>query len=215
MMGKMENNWQEDRERLETILNKEEFTVYHEPRANLLREWFETVLERIFGLFPEWNISPAGTQFLSYMIIGVFLVVLLIFLYWFAKQIVRQKAHQYELGLTEDELSLSYEEYISKAEQCSVDHQYREGTRYMFLALLLYLNKREIIDVQAWKTNWDYLQEINDHANHNWESRFQQSSLLFERVWYGKEAISQRDFHESLSQIKTWLREEESQHEVD
>ncbi len=70
---------------------------------------------------------------------------------------------------------------------------YRRAIRYLYLSLLLYLDKAGLLTYDAGKTDGEYLDEIYGNMKDEAE-RFASLTLFFERKWYGMEESSAGDF---------------------
>jgi hypothetical protein len=68
---------------------------------------------------------------------------------------------------------------------------YREAVRVLFLLYLQQLQARGLIRLRYFKTNDEYLQEIDNSAE---RSLFKKRMWLFNRVWYGQASLSQELF---------------------
>jgi uncharacterized protein with ATP-grasp and redox domains len=56
------------------------------------------------------------------------------------------------------------------------------------------LDDQQRIKVEKWKTNWEYASELAN-SEITLVSLFHDCSTLFERTWYGNEAVDQDEFH--------------------
>ncbi|HKJ40452.1 MAG TPA: DUF4129 domain-containing protein, partial [Sunxiuqinia sp.] len=64
--------------------------------------------------------------------------------------------------------------------------------RYHYLYILKELDKKSFINYHKDKTNRDYLREIHSP---DIRSQFQQQTLVFDYVWYGKFPLNHDQFH--------------------
>lgn len=70
---------------------------------------------------------------------------------------------------------------------------FRLATRYRFMKILQELEKRNLIQPDSKKTNWDYMRQM---SNHPLLEKFRYLTTAYEYVWYGEFNInrSQYDF---------------------
>ena len=68
---------------------------------------------------------------------------------------------------------------------------YRLAVRYLYLQALLRLSERKIIEINANKTNYEYVNEVRKHKFAN---EFASLTLQYEYVWYGEYPVDERLF---------------------
>lgn len=73
--------------------------------------------------------------------------------------------------------------------------EYRQAIRYLYLSLLLNLNRAGLLVYDAAKTNGEYLGEIRVSMSGKAE-RFAALTQFFERKWYGMEESRAEDFQQ-------------------
>lgn len=192
-------SWQDDKEQLQQILEKEEYTAYETRKDGSIWAWLEPVWRKIKSWLPDFKVSDSVTDWMTAGV-AILLIGLVGFaIYWFVKQIVWQKRIRSETYLPEGEISRSYRYYWEQATELRAAEAWREGVRAVFLSLLFYMEDARMIRVEKWKTNWEYAEELERSAS-SLVPLFHESSLLFERIWYGKESVTEGQF--------TWLYEQ-------
>lgn len=140
--------------------------------------------------------------FLAYALLAVALIVVIFAIYWFTRQLVRQgRLSDSKAYLPDDESIRSYSYYWNEAYALAASENWREGVRFGFLALLFYLEDQERIRVEKWKTNWEYAGELAE-KDPTLAGVFRDCSLLFERIWYGREAVTETDYLNMLEQVE-------------
>lgn len=70
---------------------------------------------------------------------------------------------------------------------------YRLAVRYLYLQALLRLSERKFIEINANKTNYEYVNEVRKHRFAN---EFASLTLQYEYVWYGEYPVDQRLFEQ-------------------
>ncbi|PNQ72202.1 hypothetical protein C1T31_12820 [Hanstruepera neustonica] len=88
----------------------------------------------------------------------------------------------------EDITEVNFDALIKKALK---DTNYRLATRYLYLASLKKLTRKNIIDWHYDKTNTDYLNEIEDETI---KAYFKRVSYIYDYVWYGEFSIDESSF---------------------
>lgn len=184
---------QDDKEQLLQILKQEEYTAYEAKKNGSLWSWLEPVFRKIRSLLPHFEVSESVTDWLTIGIAILLLGIAAFAIYWFLKQIIWQKRVRSETFLPQGEVSRSYRYYWQQASDFKGIGDWREGVRSVFLSLLFYMEDARLIRVEKWKTNWEYAEELRGTAS-SLVSLFQESSLLFERIWYGQEAVTEQQF---------------------
>ncbi len=79
-----------------------------------------------------------------------------------------------------------------EADRCAETGQFREAVRYLYLSLLLFLDRRELIRFRMSKTNREYLRELKNSGA--CREGFADMVAVFERKWYGMEACDGDDY---------------------
>ncbi|MDF2679858.1 MAG: hypothetical protein K0R47_1048 [Brevibacillus sp.] len=198
--------WTEDKQKLAEILSREE---YAQQQGNQ-ESWLDPLLEPLFHALSrmfELGQLPNGTaSTVSTIILVLFVIGLLFFLYWLSRRIVREQRLRQPL-LAKGEKIRTYTDYLQEARERGHKNEWREGERSLFLALLVYLQKRAWIRVEPWKTNWEYAEEIQLNQPLAVDL-FRMNARVFEQVWYGQGAVSEGQFWERLKQLETFCREE-------
>lgn len=72
---------------------------------------------------------------------------------------------------------------------------YAQAVRLYYLAIIKELSLKKWIRWKKDKTNRDYIREL---TNTNFQSGFRNVTRMFERVWYGKQNLSDSDFKASV-----------------
>jgi hypothetical protein len=201
-------NIPEDKEHLRHILDQGEYTAYHQTQHNGLWAWIKKAFLKLWDLLPPLHLSNGAGKTITYLLALSVLGLLVWAIYWFVKQIVRQGRYKKKLVLTDAELMWVWRDYMVKAEQLHAAGTWREGVRYVFLALLFYMQERKWVSIEKWKTNWEYSEELK--RNHGeWLPFFQSSAKLFDRIWYGKEFIDEAGLLLFLEEVREIIRDSE------
>jgi hypothetical protein len=198
--------WTEDKQRLNEILSRDEYTQRQGEQESWLETALQYVIDAIAKLFdlteiPTGTASAASTAILVAAALGLIGVI-----YWLSRRMVREQRHKQPL-LARGENIHSYSDYLKAARDQGQRGEWREGERSLFLALLLYMQKKAWIRVEQWKTNWEYLDEIQANQP-TAEELFRRHARTFEQVWYGQKQLDKELFFERLNELESVLREE-------
>ncbi|MDB5054225.1 MAG: hypothetical protein JWM44_2275 [Bacilli bacterium] len=188
----------EDKTQLQKILDRDEFSAYHHKIFNL-RDWIVGGLKYLFKqiakLIPD-RFLPSNVHtlnFISYLVILAGLCLLVYLIYWFMSQLTRQRRLSKRIHLTEEELKRSFTTYMQSARQSEDELNWKDGARYLFLALLFYCDSRGWIRVEGWKTNGEYAEALR-MKKPELSGAFREAALLFDKGWYGKKEIDANEF---------------------
>lgn len=96
---------------------------------------------------------------------------------------------------TENVHEMNFDALISNALQ---NKDYRLAIRFIYLKNLKLLSDKEIITWNANKTNYSYQYEIN---NNNLRTKFLETTLIFDYVWYGEFPVEEAGFSELSSYL--------------
>jgi ATP-dependent Lon protease len=90
--------------------------------------------------------------------------------------------------LKEELLETNFKELIQNALE---NKDYRLAIRYYYLSVLKALTKKEIIEWDNEKTNYDYLKEIKDNKL---REQFEYISYIYDYCWYGEFQLDEKSF---------------------
>ncbi len=145
-------------------------------------------------------------KFIGFVLI-IFLLVVLIF--YLTKSIKRKSKSDVielqDLDNIEDIKELDLDELLKSALE---KEDYRLAIRILYLQVLQKLNDQKAIKWKAYKTNRNYVDELQD-AEYGQE--FKRLTSLFELIWYGKANLMQQDYEEYkriISSFKKYLSDE-------
>lgn len=200
---------EQDQQHLSEILARQEFEVYRQQGQGVFTELVEKLLEWLKDLFPGISVTGKSAH-IATLALAVTVTALFLFLvYWFSKHIVRERKLEQELFLRGKEKTKGYADYLHKAKELGHKGEWREGIRYAFFSLLLFLDIKNKIQVEKWKTNMEYAIELQE-SSLAWKEPFCRLALLFERSWYGRSVIEGEDFDRYLDEIEKRVGEEET-----
>ncbi|MEW9701191.1 DUF4129 domain-containing protein [Paenibacillus sp. SI8] len=189
-----------DKELLEDILNQDEYKAYDVKEHGSLLEWLKPFFRKLWSWLPDFNVSDTAADWVTLIFLVLLIAMAVFAIYWFSRQLIKQKRIRSKAYLPLGELSRSYDYYWGQAAALRGTREWREGVRLVFLSLLFYLEEKRSIRVEKWKTNWEYAEELTGTAPLLLPV-FQESSLVFERIWYGKEDVTEEQFVSMYGQV--------------
>lgn len=199
---------QDDKEQLKQILNQSEYTAYEVKENSTFWAWLKPLFRKIRSLLPDFQVSDSVTDWLTIGVVVTLLGIAAFAIYWFLKQMIWQKRIRSDAYLPVGEISRSYRFYWQQAAELRGTGYLREGVRAVFLSLLFFMEAKRMIRVEKWKTNWEYAEELGSSAS-SLVPLFHDSSLLFERIWYGKEVVTEEQFTSMYEQVARVIGREE------
>ncbi|MFC0526042.1 DUF4129 domain-containing protein [Pontibacillus salicampi] len=201
------------REELKGILQQEEYQVYYEEQKgimSLLRSLGKWLLERFQELFPGIRITD-GTINVTMIVIGIIGIALFaVLVFLIQRNLTSQKTQRNKKAPLEhaNELEWSYTKHLQEAEAKQQGGEYTVAARHIFLALLLYFDEQKWVEARAWKTNWDYYDELKK-VDQSWAEQFYEMALLFDEITYGTRKVTQEELSSYEEQAMGWLNRSE------
>ncbi|MCL6459257.1 MAG: DUF4129 domain-containing protein [Gorillibacterium sp.] len=192
-------NIQEDKEKLRQILQQSEYSNQLPNKSNSInpiKAWLEKLWQWLLDLFPDASISPGAPKLLALITLLLVVAVLAFVIVRLVSGIAmgnRMSGHARGVFHDATELGLSYRQLLLEARSSAESGDYREAVRRMFLAALLLLNEQEWVSAEKWKTNHEYLEELQEH-NPTVVPTFVKAAQLFERVYYGSEHAEELEY---------------------
>jgi len=180
---------QHARAELEEILNTKEFKgqISQPP-------WWSRLVERFLGRLPG-GVGWIGAllEWLSYFVFVFVIVGICIFI---ARRFRRSPSFTTNRNISvESSRHTDPETAKAQAHECFQRGEYRQAIRYLYLSLLLNLNRAGLLAYDVAKTNGEYLGEVRVSMSDKAE-RFTSLTQFFERKWYGMEESRAEDFQQ-------------------
>jgi hypothetical protein len=113
-------------------------------------------------------------------------------------------------SLTADRLPES--SWLKLAEESIAKGEYRLALRALYLAALNHMSYREFISIRRWKTGLDYRREVERRArtmpsvSQELTPVFARVIAIFERGWYGRQAVDRRDVDTLMGDLEEMRR---------
>lgn len=204
----------EDKQKLNEILQREEYNPPEKKEESLLQRWWREFNEWLARVFPSANTPEPGSaggqsfavilQVILYALvlggIGFLLYRFAPFLFGrFSSRVKQSKKERVILGerIAENESAHSI---FSDAERLAREGNLRGAIRKGYIALLCELSDRKLIGLAQHKTNRDYLRDVGNRSELYQDMSGMTNS--FERHWYGFQSVENRDWDEFRQKFK-------------
>jgi hypothetical protein len=205
------------RDKLEDILNTQEYKVYH----NDSKGWIETLWEKakewiasqLAKLFPSIeSVSGAARPILIVIIVAV-IILLALAIFFIIRNGRRNRMLRNQKPLRSmKEINWSYQKHLDEAGRLEALKEYTPSTRHLFLALLLYFHEKKWLEARIWKTNWEYYDELRK-VNQQWADQFYDLASFFDEVTYGERKVQKEEFIQFRTEARKLLGETELLHD--
>lgn len=145
--------------------------------------------------------SVADSGALSFVVISICILVVCLLLMRllgidYRTVLGKKKIDTPEIDIyTENVHDMNFDVLIANALQ---NKDYRLAIRFIYLKNLKLLSDKEIITWNANKTNYSYQYEI---SNNNLRTKFLETTLIFDYVWYGEFPVEETRFSDMSSRL--------------
>lgn len=176
------------RKALKEILSSDEFKPV-EPNI----PWWIRLIEKFFDLIPSGirNHRWIGTL-VEWVLIALTALAVILFLFYVAKRFRKLPSFDHEIAINSS-YRMDPQDMRKQAYEYYDTGDYRQAIRYLYLSLLLYMNKANFIVYESGKTDGEYIREIKENTIEIYES-FASLAKFFQRKWYGAEESTKGDF---------------------
>lgn len=197
------------RDDLQEILATKEYQIYTQQETksflegllDSLMNWLQQMLQSIF---PQVDIGKTTSEWLSYGVISLGMLLLLLLLFLLVSRFVRQGRIYSRQVTTSMEQSFTEQRHLAEAHRLSEEENYSLALRHLFLGFILYLDQSQRIEAKAWKTNWEYYAELN-HRAPQLANSFYTLAVKFEEAIYGGRPIAKDEYWSYYKQIIAWI----------
>ena len=189
-----------NRQQIENYKSQEEFDYIDagekETWWTRFKKWinakYNQLLEWLFGEYKPGSILAFFIEILPFLLLLIFLGLVA----WLFTRLnpggrILSEPKQSEVFLSEEEELVKNEDLPELIRNAVKNGQFRLAVRYYYLNELRKLDQLNLIDYAFQKTNRDYSTEIE---NENLRKHFLEISKLYEFIWYGSFAVSERDY---------------------
>ena len=202
---------------LEGILKTKEYRVYYDKKGLIAtwwdqaREWIATQLEK---LFPAINSARGASSPILIAIIVIVIILLALTAFFLIRNTRRNRILRKQKPLqSRKEINWTSQRHLEEAEKHESLAEYTQSTRHLFLALLLFLHEKDLLEARIWKTNWDYYDELRKVDQRKAE-QFYQFAQFFEEVTYGERVVMKEEYFQFLDVVMKVLGEKEEKNSL-
>lgn len=200
---------EEAREKLEEILNGDEYQIYYADTRNSLQIWWDEIkawlADLLSRLFPSMENTNGTAGNILILLIGLIIIGMIVVLVMYISKYRKNRTFKAKKPFcSNNELEWSYHQHVAEAKKHEELQDYSLATRHMFLGLLLYFHQREWLEAKIWKTNWEYYEELKK-GHKEQAALFYDFALLFDRATYGKQQVHQDDYQPYRDLAIKWM----------
>lgn len=165
---------------------------------SILWDYFLNFLKRLFNFKDR---QPSSIFFrLIFLLISVSFLVYFLYRTRLSNLLVFRGDEKIDLMQHEDNIFFKdYHQLISNAEN---NNDFRLATRYKFMELLHNLDKSKLIVWKSYKTNFDYLNELNSKGI----SDFASISNFYDNIWYGEYLVDKQEYDGYCKKINSFTK---------
>ncbi len=184
--------------------------IYHETLKDetlnawqRFKRWLAEKIQELFDLDTPQESKDAVSIILK--ILGVLLILFVLYKIVNAYMndegnwVFGRKSDKVIINAAELENNIHKIDFNTLIEEALLKNNYRLAIRYYYLLSLKQLAKKEKIEWDSEKTNYDYYQEIKDK---NLKKQFQYISYIYDYCWYGEFNIEKTEFNTSEKAFK-------------
>lgn len=181
---------------LAEILSRPEFNWQPQQPSIWQRLW-----EGFLNLTARLLTSVGDIFWLRYLVVGGGGLFLAFVLLYIGRSLFTNFASESRSGREDhgDDHQLTADLALQKAQELSKGGDFRSAIRYLYLSTLLLLDERGVLRYERWRTNREYLRMVANRP----ELATTLASVvdLFDRTWYGFEAVDQATFERYEQQV--------------
>ena len=210
-ISRTELNRSELRERLREILSEDKYREKKDgPLTSLIKRVKKKIEETLKSIFEKISSALYGAsvqagwffKVLVGLAIGsaLYLILRMILRY---KRPIKKKAKRTILGEEIDE-DARPSELADAAMAAAKSGDFRSAIRKLYIAFLYELSEKNLIELEANATNWEYLSKVSRFTTLSTSMRY--LTDRFDYFWYGMFPSSAEDFSSYLEQYKEAVR---------
>lgn len=167
-----------------------------ERAGKVIGDWLRNLFQKIFGNGSSMN-APSGFGKMNFQpVVWAFLIVGLVTFAWYAATRFRWSfRRRVKAGglLDEDEPDRTADEWITRSDELTADHQYREAVRCLYLACLVRFDEANIMRFRRGETNWEHLHRYDASPRKPADIDLAAPTKSFDVIWYGHRTEGQAD----------------------
>ena len=193
----------EDLAPLREILSRPEFQ-WEESQPLTMPNWLERFLSWLEQLTNR--VVNATLPYGRIPLILAAVVVFLLSLFFISRGLSRSLVREAQLEMERDDgdAMLSSQGAFKRAENLSIQGDYRNAIRYLYLSSLLVLDEQGVMRYDRSRTNREYLRSVSSRPE--LAKPLRDVIEVFDRVWYGFESVDENTYKSYVQHVEE-LRE--------
>lgn len=222
ILAKTPVNEEEVKKKLSDILSSSQFregnarpdfiTQLREKIYELIMDLLEklNIGRRLGGIFGNSAVSSVGVTVLKIAALIVVVGIVIVITYFLVKNIKRSKALK-KKGKDDAQFLNTVKDpdiLLSKVEEFIQKEDYNNALRFLYLSILIRLNKTNVIRLNKSKTNKQYLNEIRENKENIYDYMLQLTNA-FNRHWYGNFILYKDEFYRLYDLYNSIFKKEE------
>ncbi len=211
----------EEKRKLEEILNRPEFARAEESKKHSLEEFIDKILGWLARRMPEVSFPEENFNFSEWLKTAFqmfFLLIVIAFMGFLFYRFAPHLRGLYALNTSQANERIILGEILSseetpntlfdEAEKLATLGDLRNAIRKGYIAFLCELNDRKTVKLAKYKTNRDYLREVSKNGEIYENMKFLTS--YFERFWYGLKKPEKGDWESFRERYLQAVKSEKS-----
>jgi hypothetical protein len=189
---------------LREILKRPEFQWQAPQSAPALQmpNWLARLLDRILEFFSRLFVRTGTAMYqgrVLWQIAGVILLIVVLFFVF--RSISRNLTREAQLAAGDrgNEELLTSTGALQRAETLSVQGDYRNAIRYLYLSSLLVLDEQGLLRYDRSRTNREYLRSVSSKPG--LAKPLRDVIDVFDRVWYGFESVDEQTYQTYMARV--------------
>jgi hypothetical protein len=196
----------QDVEPLKEILARPEFQ-WQQGQAIEIPNWLANLYDRFFNFLERMLFRTGTLVYQGRTLLMIAAALLFIFsLVYISRNLSRSLVREAQLAAesSESDELLTSKGAFKRAETLSMQGDYRNAIRYLYLSSLLVLDEQRLLRYDRSRTNREYLQSISSKPA--LANPLRKVIEVFDRVWYGFESVDEQTYRSYVEHVED-LRE--------
>jgi len=185
---------------LRKILARPEFQ-WQKPQPVQMPDWLNKLYDRVASFF-DWIILQVATLIYegrTVLKVAAALVFVLA-LYFISRSLSHNLVRETELAEQEEnDAMLTSKGAFKRAEALSIQGDYRNAIRYLYLSSLLVLDEQGLMRYDRSRTNREYLRSVSTRPE--LAQPLRAVIDVFDRVWYGFEGVDEQTYQSYVERV--------------
>ncbi len=187
------------RQTLSRVLARPEF---HRPVWESWRDrlyaYLMRLLERVLGRIPGFDIPSPG-RWMSYALLALVVALAAIIIGRIVARSLIGRTRAAPALPTASQVTriTGWDQWLASARKFAADGRYADAIRAAYMACLMFLDARGLVEYRPWRTNGEYLRTLRERAA-GLQDPMEQMTSLFEPVWYGRADAGPGEYEAAL-----------------